>query len=60
MLVLRIVVIVGVVILTALGLMLVFGVATEELQSTLVKITWVVGILTVASLLISFVAKKQA
>lgn len=55
----RIVAIIGVIILAALGLMLVFDMATtDEVKDMLIKLLWVVGIVTAASLLIGLVTKK--
>ena len=59
MLLLRVVAVIGVIVLVALGLLLVFGAGSQQLQETLIKTAWVVGIFTAASLLISLVTKKQ-
>jgi len=59
MLLLRVVAVIGVIVLAILGMLLVFGAGSEQIQETLIKTTWIVGIFTAASLLVSIVTKKQ-
>lgn len=58
MLLLKVVAVVGVIVFAVLGLLLVSGAGSQQLQETLIKAAWVVGIFTAASLLISVVTKK--